>query len=87
MTPDDAYRILYRLYRDAFRCYPDCQQTVLDWAGKPELWAEHQIRYRNWSFQAAEAVVRQCRNLHSLASTSSGADPFDPNWPIAEPAQ
>ena len=63
---------LRRLYRDANHCDATSNQQVLDWALKPELWAEHQIRYRNWGWAATEATVRQCRSLS--ARVCQGAD-------------
>ena len=52
---------LRRLYRDAHHCDPVSNEQVLNWALKPELWAEHQIKFRNWSWFACEATIRQCR--------------------------
>ena len=55
---------LRRMYRDANHCDPQSNQQALSWAMKPEAWAEHQIRFRNWSYHVCEATVRQCR-LHA----------------------
>jgi len=54
---------LHRLYRDANHCDSHTNQHALAWATRPELWAEHQIRYHGWTFFACEATVRQCRFL------------------------
>ncbi len=92
MTPLAAYHKLARLYRDAFHVDPASPDHVLRWAESPELWAEHQIRYRNWTWQAVEAVVRNCRAMRNRAAQAhaeglipatptSGADPFDPLMP------
>ena len=96
MTPLAAYHRLSRLYRDAFKVDPASPEHVLKWAESPELWAEHQIRFRNWSWHAVEAVVRNCRALRTRAAQAhaeglipaiptNGADPFDPLMPEQEP--
>lgn len=61
------------IYRDAHHCEPPTDQHAIDWAARPELWAEHQIRYRNWSWHVCEAVVKECRRLSNcikIADTS-----------------
>jgi hypothetical protein len=92
-----AYHKLARLYRDAFKVDPASPENVLRWAESPELWAEQQIRYRNWGWHAVEAVVRNCRALRNRAAMAlaeglvpspppaSGEDPFDPLMPEQEP--
>ena len=60
-TPEQALQRLRNLYRDAFKCAPADDDAVISWARRPELWATHQIAHRGWSYNAAEAVVRQCR--------------------------
>jgi hypothetical protein len=61
IAPETAMLRLRRLFRDANHC--DCQsnQQALAWALKPEQWAEHQIRFRNWSWFVCEATVKNCR--------------------------
>lgn len=59
------------IYRDAHHCEPPTDQHALDWAAKPELWAEHQIRYRGWSWHATEATVREARRLHHCLQAAS----------------
>lgn len=54
---------LRRLYRDANHCDCHSNQHALNWALKPEIWAEHQIRFRNWSWFCTEATVKQARIL------------------------
>lgn len=61
LTHEQSLQRLTALYRDAFRCDPDSPHVVIAWAEKPELWAEHQLRHRGWSWHACEAIVRQCR--------------------------
>lgn len=60
-TPEQALQRLRNLYRDAFKCDPADDAAVVGWAKSPELWATQQIAHRGWSYNAAEAVVRQCR--------------------------
>jgi hypothetical protein len=67
MDPVTAQHRLRKLYRDAHHCDPPTDEHVIEWARKPELWAEHQIRYRNWSWHATEATVRECRRLVTRA--------------------
>lgn len=69
---------LRRLYRDANHCDAASNQHALNWALKPELWAEHQIRFRNWSWYACEATVKTARiltNRISKAATDAGITP------------
>lgn len=54
---------LRRLYRDANHCNCHSNEHALNWALKPEIWAEQQIRFRNWSWRGAEATVKQARIL------------------------
>ncbi len=58
-----ALHRLRKLYADAHHCEPPSDQHALDWARKPELWAEHQIRYRGWGYIVTEATVREARRL------------------------
>lgn len=90
LSIDTALHRLRRLYRDAHHCEPASDQHALEWAGKPELWATHQIRFRNWSWEATEATVREARRLFNRIQASNlqlqqGADPFDPLMPSQEP--
>lgn len=64
----DCLQRLRALYRDAHKCDPADDQAVLDWAIHPQAWATLQIAHRGWSFEAAEAVVRQCRILQRRAA-------------------
>lgn len=88
LGPPAALARLRTLYRDAHRCQPADNTALLRWARHPEHWAESQIRYSNWSYFAAEAVVRQCRILLKRAilgaELEAGADPFDPLNPCPE---
>ena len=71
---------LRRLYRDANHCEPASNQHALAWAQRPELWAEHQIRFRGWSWAAADSTVRNCRilvNRIAAAAHRKGVDPAD----------
>lgn len=60
-TPEQSLQFLRKLYRQAYRCDPACNEAVIGWAESPELWATHQVRFKEWSYLATEAVVRQCR--------------------------
>lgn len=64
----DCLQQLRTLYRDAMKCDPVDDESVIAWAEKPEVWATMQIAHRGWSFHAAEAVVRQCRILRNRAA-------------------
>lgn len=94
VTPEHCLKRLRVLYADAFKIHTFDDHSVILWANNPELWAEHQIRHRGWSFYAAEAVVRQCRSLRKRAALaagitppiSTGTDPFDPLMPAVEPS-
>lgn len=99
-TATDALRRLRRLYRAAHHI----NNTIIDdyqviaWTEEPNLcsWATHQIRSRNQSYPAIEAVVENARLLRGLAqqaqlqthvhpepvTTPDGADPFDPLMPV-----
>lgn len=68
LSIETAFHRLRKLYRDAHHCEPPTDQHAIEWAGKPELWAEHQIRYRGWSYQATEATVREARKLFNRVS-------------------
>lgn len=96
LTNEQCLARLRQIYRDAFKLPQDKHvdsSVIILWAEKPELWAEHQIRHRNWSWYAAEAVVRSARVLRkraalavlNAAATPPGIDPFDPLMPAAEP--
>lgn len=63
LSPETALHRLRKLYRDAHHCEPPSEGHLYDWAAKPELWAEHQIRFRGWSWHATEATVREARRL------------------------
>jgi hypothetical protein len=71
LTPEQALQRLRTLYRDAYKCSPADDAAVISWARSPELWATHQVAHRGWSFQAAEAVVRQCRILVRRAARAA----------------
>ncbi|MEN9767465.1 MAG: hypothetical protein RLZZ32_1425 [Cyanobacteriota bacterium] len=88
LTPETALHRLKLLYRDANHCDPPTEAHVIRWAQKPELWATHKIRHSEWSWQAAEAVVRECRRLirrAQQANITPGQDPYDPLMPNEEP--
>ena len=70
LSPETSLHRLRKLYRDAHHCDPASDQHALRWAGKPELekWAEHQIRFREWSWFATEATVKEARRLHNRLS-------------------
>jgi hypothetical protein len=88
-SPQQCLQTLRVLYRDAFKVRDFDDTQVINWANSPELWAEHKIRHAEWSFYAAEAVVRNCRRLrkraaiavHAAALAPAGADAFDPLMP------
>lgn len=61
---------LRRIYRDAHHCEPASDQHAIEWAKSPELWAEHQIRFRDWSWHATEATVREARRLYNRINAS-----------------
>ena len=67
LSPKQCLAQLRVLYRDAFKVQDFDDNSVLLWANNPELWAEHQIRYRGWGYNATEAVVRHCRTLRKRA--------------------
>ncbi len=71
ITPETAIHRLRKLYADAHHCEPPTDGHAINWAAKPELWAEHQIRYRNWSYQATEATVREARRLSNRIAAAS----------------
>jgi len=89
LTPTTALRRLRGLYRDAHHCDPPSDEIVLRWANKPELWATHQIRFRYWSYEVAEATVRNAKALFKQAQhapKNEGHDPYDPLMPDQETA-
>ncbi len=61
---------LRRIYRDAHHCEPASDQHAIEWAKSPELWAQHQIRFRDWSWHATEATVREARRLYNRINAS-----------------
>lgn len=63
ISPDTAMHRLRRLYRDAHHCEPPTDQHAIEWAAKPEKWAELEIRFRNKSWYVCEATVREARRL------------------------
>jgi hypothetical protein len=65
LSPKTALRRLRKLYSDAHHCQPPTDQHALNWAAKPELWAENQIRFCGWSWYATESTVRSARQLHN----------------------
>lgn len=67
LTPKECLSRLRVLFRDAHKAHALDDHQILDWADHPELWATHQIAHRGWSYNAAEAVVRQCRTLRKRA--------------------
>ena len=72
LTPKECLARLHVIYRDAHKFYEAQDHDVMAWADQPEPWATHQIAYRNWSYYAAEAVVRQCRVLRKRAHAAAG---------------
>ena len=72
MAPDPAVAMhrLRRIYRDAHHCEPASDDHALKWASAPELWAQHQIRFRDWSWHATESTVREARRLHNRIMAS-----------------
>jgi hypothetical protein len=95
--PDDEILLrLRQLYKDAFHIHTEPSDAdVLRWADAPELWAEHQIRFRGWSWYACEGTVRHCRQYRArarrayeaAAARANGADPFDPLMPVCATTQ
>lgn len=93
MAPIPHENILLRLrqvYKDAHHIHhKPADADVLRWADAPELWAEHQIRYRGWSWSACESTVCYCRSYRkrarlayeAAAARANGSDPFDPLMP------
>jgi hypothetical protein len=71
LSLETALHRLLKLYRDAHHCEPPSEGHAINWAAKPELWAEHQIRFRNWSYQATESTVREARRLSNRISVAS----------------
>ena len=71
IAPETALHRLRRLYRDAHHCDPQSDDLVLAWAEKPELWAEHKIRFGGWGFIVTEATVREARQLFRRATINT----------------
>jgi hypothetical protein len=63
IAPETAMVRLRRLFRDANYCQCQSNEQALNWALKPEVWAEQQIRFRNWSWFVCEATVKNARVL------------------------
>lgn len=75
---------LRKLYRDAHHCDAPSDGHLLDWAAKPERWAEYQIRFGNWSYHVAEATVREARRLSNrIAALSHPLHQQEPQEPAA----
>lgn len=68
MKPETAMHRLRKLYRDANHCEAPTDGHAIAWAAKPERWAEHQIRFRDWSWHATEATVKEARRLYNRIS-------------------
>ena len=68
---ETALHRLRKLYRDAHHCEPPSDQHAIEWAAKPELWAEHQIRFRGWGWIVTESTVRQARRLHNRITAAN----------------
>ena len=63
-----AYEKAEALYRSAHKVHEPRPVGVIDvrrFIDKPELWAEHQIRYKGWGWHATERVVRRARILRA----------------------
>jgi hypothetical protein len=71
LSLETALHRLRKLYRDAHHCEPPSDQHAIDWAAKPELWAEHQIRFRGWGWIVTESTVREARRLHNRITAAS----------------
>jgi hypothetical protein len=71
LSLETAQHRLRKLYRDAHHCEPPSEGHAINWAAKPELWAEHQIRFRGWSYQATESTVREARRLSNRISVAA----------------
>ena len=56
----DLYRQINKLYDR-----PIPTNDVLKFLEHPELWAEHQIRYRGWGYAVTEKIVRRARILRA----------------------
>ena len=91
---EDSLLRLRQLYKDAFHTHHEPSDAdVLRWADAPELWAEHQIRFRAWSWYACESTIRHCRTYRrrarlayeAAAARANGSDPFDPLMPCPIP--
>ncbi len=75
LSPQQCLQRLRQLYRDAIKVTPANDQAVIDWAKQPELWATHQVKFRGWSYAAAEAVVRACRIYCKRAAMAASQEP------------
>lgn len=78
IAPETAMVRLRRFYRDANHCDPTSNWQALSWALKPEQWAEHQIRFRNWSWYVCEATIKQCRILSNRLQRAADAAGLTP---------
>lgn len=72
MTPTtsskaQAFDLALDLYRQVNKLYnkPVGHAAVLEFLQNPELWAEHQIRYRGWGYPVTEKIVRRARILRA----------------------
>ncbi len=71
MTPNSsrakAFELAIDLYRQVNKLYdkPVGHAPVLEFLRNPELWAEHQIRYRGWGYAVTEKIVRRVRILRA----------------------
>jgi hypothetical protein len=79
IKPETAIHQLRKLYRDAHHCEPATDQHAIDWAAKPERWAEYEIRFHNKSWYVCEATVREARRLHNRIQAA--------NLPLQQEAQ
>jgi len=59
----DPSHLLRKLFKDAHSCEASSIAVAIEWANNLPLWAEHQIKYRGWSYLATEATVREGRRL------------------------
>lgn len=71
ISPETALHRLRKLYRDAHHCDAPSDQHAIDWAKAPELWAEHQIRFRGWSWHVTESTVREARRLYNRITVTN----------------
>lgn len=83
LSPETAMVRLRRLYRDANHCDATSNELAHKWALAPEIWAEHQIRFRNWGYAVTEATVRNCRLLTARIATAAASQGITVNELIA----